>query len=362
MVKSKLTALEKLNLIKAKKDKKISDLKRKALNEQKYKQRAIRERDAKEQESKSLEKLWNSEVPVTVTKYKYENNELTIGVLLDRFYKEGSNIGKIAMGYMFGKTRIRPVTENDIISICELIIKSDNTNATKKKNLGSLKRCVVNEAKFVVICTDYTKGIRCKRSMFIALTEDELHNMCKVNTINEDEEASRLIFIISCFTGQRYSDIITLQGSWRKKSDGTYMLIYNAHKTGTQAEVVGIPGFVYEYVRNLSNMDFNTRCASSNQGKMIKQIKIVAQRAGITGIEHGFFKNDKYGDFPRYELIGMHTARRTFCTRLSRIDTKIHEIAKMAGHKHIGITQGYIVGELSRDTIDKISNLNSSFM
>lgn len=339
---------------------KISKAEKEASNTRKYLEAERRKSKKKEEEAAALEEMVSNRF--RLLKYKYDNSELTISVLRERFNDEGSHIGKAAKEYLRPQKNDRVVDQDFVVNMCEHILESGNTNATISKNLRSLRRCVSTNPYLVMVCDDYLKPVRPKRSMFIALTEDELHNMRKVNTLNADEEAARLIFMISCFTGQRYSDVINLQGVWRLyKGNGTYTLTYNAEKTGTQAYVIGIPAFIFKYRQQLAEMDFNTRTANSNQVRFDNLLKTIAKRAGITDIEYGFFKHDEYIDTPRWKEVGMHTARRTFCTRLSANGIHLNEIKKMAGHTDIGITQRYIVGEISKETVDKMAVMNEGF-
>lgn len=349
-------------MVKRQKDTELREkLRKEAESQRKKAERVRREKEKAEAEAKHLEEILSEERRKSSI-YKYSKEELTIGLLKERFEAEGSNIGIVAKEYLKYHPNVRPITEELIISLCENILDTDNTGATKKKNLAALKRCVSSDPKLSRIVTDYVKPVKAKRSMFIALTDDEIKNLRKINTINPTEEAARLAFLISCFTGQRYSDVAAMQGIWHEyKVNGTYNLTYNTEKTGTQAHVIGIPAFIYRMRQKLAEMDFNARKNVSNQVMFIQAIKKVARRAGITTIMRGFFLHDKYVDIERCEVIGMHTARRTCASRMFRNGIPIEQISRMLGHTSIAITQRYIVGEITEETVQKLQEMNAGF-
>ena len=170
----------------------------------------------------------------------------------------------------------------------------------------------------------------------IFLTEEEL--MTLYNFKLDDDRLARVrdVFVFQCFTGPRYSDILSL-----KKEDirtGTWNLRQQKTKNITQ-----IPLNKYA-ISILSKYPDNNLPVISNQ-KMNNYIKELCELAGIDEIITivKYRGNKRIEETKKkFEIIGTHTARRTFITLSLRKGMKPEVIMKITGHKSYNMFQKYL--------------------
>jgi len=170
----------------------------------------------------------------------------------------------------------------------------------------------------------------------IFLTEEEL--MTLYNFKLDDDRLARVrdVFVFQCFTGPRYSDILSL-----KKEDiraGTWNLRQQKTKNITQ-----IPLNKYA-ISILSKYPDNNLPVISNQ-KMNNYIKELCELAGIDEtITIVKYRGNKRIEETKkkFEIIGTHTARRTFITLSLRKGMKPEVIMKITGHKSYKMFQKYL--------------------
>lgn len=170
----------------------------------------------------------------------------------------------------------------------------------------------------------------------IFLNEEEL--MTLYNLKLDDDRLARVrdVFVLQCFTGPRYSDILSL-----KKEDiraGTWNLRQQKTKNITQ-----IPLNKYA-ISVLAKYPDYALPVISNQ-KMNKYIKELCELAGIdetiTIVKYRGSKEIEETK-KKYEVVGTHTARRTFITLSLRKGMKPEVIMKITGHKSYKMFQKYL--------------------
>jgi integrase len=170
----------------------------------------------------------------------------------------------------------------------------------------------------------------------IFLTEEEL--MTLYNFKLDDDRLARVrdVFVFQCFTGPRYSDILSL-----KKEDiraGTWNLRQQKTRNITQ-----IPLNKYA-ISILAKYPDNKLPVISNQ-KMNNYIKELCELAGIDEtITIVKYRGNKRIEETKkkFEIIGTHTARRTFITLSLRKGMKPEVIMKITGHKSYKMFQKYL--------------------
>ncbi len=170
----------------------------------------------------------------------------------------------------------------------------------------------------------------------IFLTEEEL--MTLYNFKLDDDRLARVrdVFVFQCFTGPRYSDILSL-----KKEDiraGTWNLRQQKTKNINQ-----IPLNKYA-ISILAKYPVNNLPVISNQ-KMNNYIKELCELAGIDEtITIVKYRGNKRIEETKkkFEIIGTHTARRTFITLSLRKGMKPEVIMKITGHKSYNMFQKYL--------------------
>lgn len=147
---------------------------------------------------------------------------------------------------------------------------------------------------------------------------------------------ARDFFLLSCYTGLRYGDMIRLtSGHIRQVGDETWLTMQTM-KTG---KLVQIPLTIIFYGRAM---------------EILKKYKRVEDMVGmfkcnttINRAIHDMFSICKIGGSQR---ITVHTARRSCITGLADFGVNVYVIQKVVGHARITTTQKYI--QLSTATIE----------
>lgn len=176
-----------------------------------------------------------------------------------------------------------------------------------------------------------------KSKKFVAMTEEaetiylnelELsklynHDFSKNPTL----ERVRDLFLVGCYTGCRFSDIVQITPENITKE----RIHLKQYKTGTK---VIIP--LHPVVTTLLNK-YNGRLPHpiSNQ-KFNESLKIIAKMAEINDSTHkaitrGGVRTSRA--YKKYELVTTHTARRSFATNLYKSGFQSYSIMAITGHK-----------------------------
>lgn len=162
----------------------------------------------------------------------------------------------------------------------------------------------------------------------IYLTEDEINAMYKLSLTGK-EEVARDLFVLCCWTGQRFGDIPQLNNAIVKDiANGKALEIVQEKKTHN----VTIP--LLPIGLEILNK-YNYKLPNINKGTMLKHIKTVGQKAGITRFHN---TTEHRGDnittekIEAYKLIGTHTARRSFISNMLKRGYDSHILRKITGH------------------------------
>jgi integrase len=139
----------------------------------------------------------------------------------------------------------------------------------------------------------------------------------------------RDLFIVGCYTGLRFSDLMQLDDQ-NLIDDRTKLKI----KTEKTSEVVIIP--LHKYIREiLKKHNGVPQYLISNQ-KMNDYLKELGEQAELDEkILISFTKGGvkQSTNFKKYELITVHTARRSFATNAYLMDIPSISIMKITGHR-----------------------------
>jgi integrase len=164
----------------------------------------------------------------------------------------------------------------------------------------------------------------------IYLTQKELQKLYSLDLSGRQKlEKVRDLFLIACYTGLRFSDLI--QVCPENIVNGGHQIRIRTEKTG---EIVVIP--LHPIVRQIiENYGGRLPPVISNQ-KMNQYLKEIGKEAEILdttqiSITRGG-KTDKMVN-KKYELITTHTARRSFATNAYLNDVPTISIMKITGHK-----------------------------
>ena len=152
------------------------------------------------------------------------------------------------------------------------------------------------------------------------------------------------MFLIGCYTGQRYSDYSIISSENIKKIEGVEYIVRVSQKTDTKT-IIPIHPVVRKILIKYSG---NIPKSISNQ-KTNENIKEICKIAGfydkITLTEYkGGRKNRTDTEVEKWKLASTHTARRSFATNMYLAgDTPIRSIMAITGHKSEKSFMQYIV-------------------
>jgi len=173
----------------------------------------------------------------------------------------------------------------------------------------------------------------------IYLNDSELEKMYSKNLSNDKHlERVRDLFIVGCYTGLRFSDLKQIKPQNFIKNE-THLKI-KTQKTGVPV-IVPLHWTIKEIIRKYNG---ELPPPISNQ-KMNKYLKKIGEKAKInnlesTSITKGGMRVDK--TYKKYELITVHTARRSFATNMYLNNVQTVSIMKITGHKTEKAFLGYI--------------------
>ena len=200
---------------------------------------------------------------------------------------------------------------------------------------------LLNAAKeegFALSDTYKTLKGKCNEVDSIYLTEEEIEKIYRLdipNLIEKGEidskstiEETRDLFIVGCWTGLRRSDLSRLNKAYFDVKNKT--ITVTAEKTKRQI-VIPMHPFVLELwhkyngefpsLRDKHRANIHIReCA--RHAKIGEEVRIVENRGGIVSTL----------SFKKYQLIGMHTGRRSFATNMYKRKFPTIAIMRLTGH------------------------------
>ncbi len=162
------------------------------------------------------------------------------------------------------------------------------------------------------------------------LSKEDIHLIYELDLAkNQRLDKVRDLFIIACYTGLRFSDLIQV----RKENiinNGTQIRV----KTEKTGELVIIP--IHRYIKDiLAKYDGNLPTVISNQ-KMNQYLKEISLLAGLDStVKIGITRGGRleHDIFKKSELVSTHTARRSFATNAFLMDVPTISIMKITGHR-----------------------------
>jgi len=193
-------------------------------------------------------------------------------------------------------------------------------------------------------CINYAafyKSLCIKREILdvIALTDEEFQSLVNLDLSGNNRLGQvRDVFCFSCTTGLRYSDLALLKRE-NIKGDEIKITVKKTKQTLT------IPLTNYsQAVLDKYKKVYRPIPVISNQ-KMNDYLKELCKEAGIdTPIEVVRFQGAKrIADiYPKYELISVHTGRKTFATLSLERGMSAEEVMTITGHKDYKSFKRYV--------------------
>ena len=144
------------------------------------------------------------------------------------------------------------------------------------------------------------------------------------DSLEEDMETSRDVFLFACYTGAAYCDLMALRPEHLVRDDeGALWLKFNRQKTGVLCRVKLLPEAL-RLMNRLSDEGRDTSLPHINYLTYQSHLKALRLRAGIT--------------LP----FTTHTARHTFATLITlEQGVPIETVSKMLGHSTVRMTERY---------------------
>lgn len=166
------------------------------------------------------------------------------------------------------------------------------------------------------------------------LTQDELRQV--ISTPMPDELVCRA-FLFSCFTGMRWSDIVTLRWKDIRPMNGRMRIVFKQRKTG-----------------GLEYLDLSDQAVRvlGDRGKDDDEIF-----RGITVIQNARIQVGAWVKAAGIDKhITFHCGRHTFAVMMLDLGVDLYMVSKLLGHKSIETTQVYakILDKNKQSAVDRI--------
>lgn len=224
-------------------------------------------------------------------------------------------------------------------------------NTTIAKQLSTIKTFLNYAKKQGITITDKYKDFTIKKENLevIALTNEEFETLFYLDLTNNKKLSQvRDIFCFACSTGLRYSDLYQLKRENIKADE----IRITVKKTKEPLSIPLTPyskAILAKYEAQLQPLPM-----ISNQ-KLNDYVKELCQLAGITEeVEIVRFRGIKREaiTYPKYNLIGVHTGRKTFATLSLEKGMSAEEVMAITGHRDYKSFQRYVkVTEQRKKTV-----------
>ena len=174
----------------------------------------------------------------------------------------------------------------------------------------------------------------------IYLTEDEIDKIYALRLTGREEEV-RDLFVLQCWIGQRFSDTQAInEGIIKEAPNGKGKVIEIVQEKKTHR--VSIP--LLPVAIDILNKYKNGFPIYTNQ-TVLNYLKNIGEKAGITRLHN--VTEDRGGEVvttqvKAYELIGTHTARRSFICNMLKHGYDSHIIMKITGHNDAKSFKKYV--------------------
>jgi len=214
-------------------------------------------------------------------------------------------------------------------------------NTTAAKQLSTLKTFISYAKSKNIPVSDKYKDFKIRRPKLevIALTNDEFNTLYHLDLTHSKRLAqTRDIFCFACTTGLRYSDLAQLRREHIKKDEIKFTVI----KTGIELTVPLNPysaAIIEKYIQHHFVLPI-----ISNQ-KLNRYIHELCKNAGINDPVEIVRKRGNKTEtnvYPKFDLVSIHTGRKTFCTLSLERGMSAEETMKISGHESYQSFQRYV--------------------
>ena len=236
-----------------------------------------------------------------------------------------------------------------------LIEKRNLANTTVGKQLGTFKTFLNYARKENIKVSDRYRDFKIKTETLevIALTSEEFHSLLEMD-LSKDKKLNQVrdVFCFACATGLRYSDLAQL----RQEHIYTDEIRLTVKKT-KEPLTIPLNQFSYAILKKykgmlkplpvISNQKMNAYLKGwvkkDKAGKPTEHMGLCELARINTPTEIVRFKGAKreVNVYPKFKLIGVHTARKTFVTLSLEKGMSAQEIMKITGHTDYKSFQRY---------------------
>ena len=195
----------------------------------------------------------------------------------------------------------------------------------------------------VSLLEEFLSTIKPGKKSKTTLTVDEIFSLYQKKFENEIYNVVKDLFVFTCLTGLRYSDLRNFDYAFVKEHFSETGLVYQRKSIKTEDSsgvTIQVPlcetalEILRRYDNDLSKIMMTNVKLNSYLHKLLKESNLCN---GLTEL-----KGKLTGEYlKRYEAISWHQGRDSFITNLVD-NTPINELMKYTGHKKITTLQGYI--------------------
>lgn len=190
----------------------------------------------------------------------------------------------------------------------------------------------------IVPCKNPAAQLKAKKvpSQHIALTEEEIERFDQYEPKTDCERDAKILFMRGCYTGARSSDCKLFTPDIIHGDHISYVSV----KTKTEV-VQPLHRKLIKYLV--------VRPSKPHQSNALNAaIQRICREIGIDD-EVQLYVGGKLRKGPKWQFVGLHCSRRSYCSNLALRGTPVEVIAKLAGHRNSILTSStYIVVDTKR--------------
>lgn len=181
------------------------------------------------------------------------------------------------------------------------------------------------------------QGFTAAKSERVYLTIDEVRQLGRTEC---GHPVLKDMFLFSCMTGLRWSDIINIQWHNIRHEDGSIRIVFTQQKTNN-LEYLDISEQAASIIRKCDKGNKSVFNVSMSASMANYNLRVWAAAAGIK------------------KHITFHTGRHTFATMMLTLGADIYTVSKLLGHRDLKTTQVYaeIIDNKKRDAVNRIPSI-----
>lgn len=263
------------------------------------------------------------------------------------------------MQFLLGGQPIRPNLVNEKFWDYFIAISSERlAMSTVKRSVEQLRGLLTWSAKYGAVLQPDYDSFRLKSyvSEHICLSVSEVSQLYNYNFREHREKGMRIradladtlhrvacMFVLSCNLGQRYSDMVRIDRGCFENGVFTIM----QQKTGNVAKM-RMADMCMDYkitLKILEKFDYLPPIKWANN-TLDRYLKVACRYAGLTDevrLETRRGNLSTYTTKKMYEVVSMHTARRSFISYNIKRGVNVETVKRASGHSSLSSLSKYIV-------------------